>query len=400
MKHILFFVLAGLIGSAKAQQVGSAKASDSVVIKVGKSHVIVAIKDTLDIQTFRELDMQALIQDAMEQVKDSDGPAEKDSTRVYRFRKFPNKYVFVERDFEKMVPLKSLHSLEEELEWLEQQEKFLESGSELDRETIKRIIKERAERIKERVQERSFSDSDNFEFEMEIESDDQEDSVEEEDRSTKKKGTYQSTHFDLGTLNYLTDGKFPDGTNAPYTLSPQGSMYFAVTNIFRTRLANKMFLEWGLGYGGYYFRYQNDNMQMLKSGTGIEFVPDTRDLDYRKSKFMTHFLQASFIPVIDFGGNKRKPGLFDGVESASFRFGLGPYVGYRTDSYTKRVYKDDGERERLRNRDNFYLNNLRYGLRLQMGYREIDLFFTYDLNNLFITGKAPELNVFSFGVSL
>ena len=400
MKHILFIVLAGFVGLTQAQ-VTPAKASDSVVIKVGKSHVIVAIKDTLDIQTFRELDMQALIQDAMDQVKDAVGSADKDSIRMFRFRKFPNQYLFVERNDEKTENLKSMRRLEEELAWLEQQEKFIESNSEFDREVIKRIVKERAEQIKERVQERSFKDSDKFEFEVEIESDDQDDFDEEEESTkNKKKGTYSSTHFDLGTLNYLTDGKFPDGDDAPYTLSPQGSMYFAVTNIFRTRLANKMFLEWGLGFGGHYFRYQNDNMQMLKSGTGIEFVPDTRDLDYRKSKFVNHFVQASFVPVIDFGGNKIKPGLFDGVESPSFRFGFGPYVGYRTGSYTKRVYKEDGERERLRNRDNFYLNNLRYGLRLQLGYREIDLFFTYDLNNLFVTGRAPELNVFSFGVSL
>jgi hypothetical protein len=140
-------------------------------------------------------------------------------------------------------------------------------------------------------------------------------------------------------------------------------------------------------------------MQMLKTASGIDFTPDPRALDYRKSKFITHFLQASFVPVVDFGGNKRKPGLFDGVESASFRFGLGPYAGYRTDSYTKRVYKEDGEKQRVRDRDNFYLNNLRYGLRMQLGYREVDLFFSYDLNNLFVAGRAPELNTFSFGVS-
>ena len=33
--------------------------------------------------------------------------------------------------------------------------------------------------------------------------------------------------------------------------------------------------------------------------------------------------------------------------------------------------------------DNYYLNNIRYGLRAQIGFRGTDLFFNYDLNDLF-----------------
>ena len=50
--------------------------------------------------------------------------------------------------------------------------------------------------------------------------------------------------------------------------------------------------------------------------------------------------------------------------------------------------------------DNFYLNNLRYGLRLQLGLRGTDIFFNYDMNDLFIENKGPKLNAFSFGITL
>ena len=80
-----------------------------------------------------------------------------------------------------------------------------------------------------------------------------------------------------------------------------------------------------------------------------------------------------------------------------FRIGLGPYIGYRISSHSKLVYKDDG-REKEKDRDSFYLNNFRYGARLQIGYRSTDLFFNYDINELFEEGKGPKLNAFSFGV--
>ena len=74
------------------------------------------------------------------------------------------------------------------------------------------------------------------------------------------------------------------------------------------------------------------------------------------------------------------------------------YGGYRLASYTKQVF-DDGDRERKQiNHDNFYLNNLRYGVRFQFGVFDTDFFINYDLNDLFREGKGPELNAYSFGI--
>jgi hypothetical protein len=103
--------------------------------------------------------------------------------------------------------------------------------------------------------------------------------------------------------------------------------------------------------------------------------------------------------MIDFGSNRRKPSFFDGRNSDSFRIGVGPYAGYRIDSYTKQVLEIGGDEQKPKDHDNFYLNNIRYGLRTQIGFQDIDLFFNYDLNELFIENKGPKLNAFSFGVT-
>lgn len=91
--------------------------------------------------------------------------------------------------------------------------------------------------------------------------------------------------------------------------------------------------------------------------------------------------------------------LFDSHGSNSFRIGAGPYLGYRIDSYAKQMYKDGGDKKRDRNHDSYYLENIRYGARLQIGFNDFDLFFNYDMNELFSEGKGPALNAFSFGVT-
>jgi hypothetical protein len=208
--------------------------------------------------------------------------------------------------------------------------------------------------------------------------------------------TWQSFNFDFGTNNYLSDGKFPNSNDELYSVRPWGSWYVGLASIQRTRLAKKFFLEWGIGVNWYNFKFEEDNVLIQKDDDGTHFVEDMRDVTYKKSKLTASFLTASVIPVVDFGDNSRKARIWDGYRN-SFRVGLGPYIGYRIESHSKLVYKDENK-EKDKEHDSFYLNNIRWGLRLQLGYRSTDLFFNYDINELFVEGKGPSLNAFSFGV--
>ena len=208
--------------------------------------------------------------------------------------------------------------------------------------------------------------------------------------------TWQSFNFDLGTNNYLADGSFPDNDNALYSVRPWGSWYVAANSIQRTRLGSKLFIEWGVGLSWYNFKFQKDNIQIVKDSDGIQFIENLRDANFKKSKLTASYVHASLVPILDFGGHSRKSRMWDGYNN-SFRIGIGPYIGYRISSHSKIVYKDD-HLEKDKNSDNFYLSNFRYGARLQLGYRSTDLFFNYDLNELFADGRGPKLNAFSFGV--
>jgi hypothetical protein len=137
-----------------------------------------------------------------------------------------------------------------------------------------------------------------------------------------------------------------------------------------------------------------------KDDNSVTFNLDPRDYNFTKSKLTATFVNLSLVPVLDFGGNKYKPAFFDGHHAGGFRIGAGPYVGYRIDSYTKQVYEKDGDTKREHHHDTYYLNNLRYGVRLQLGFNDVDFFFNYDMNNLFNDNKGPQLNAFSFGITL
>lgn len=211
------------------------------------------------------------------------------------------------------------------------------------------------------------------------------------------RGSRHSFNFDLGTNNYLSDGEFPEA-NEPYAVRPWGSWYVAINSVQRSRLANKFFLEWGVGISWYNFKFEDSRTFITKTDDGLDFEIDQRDASFRKSKLTASYINVSLIPMLDFGGYNRKARLWDS-HGSNFRIGIGPYAGYRIGSHTKVKYKEDGDMEKDKDRDNFYLNNFRYGVRLQLGIRSTDFFFNYDLNELFTNKETnPKLNAISFGV--
>ncbi len=207
--------------------------------------------------------------------------------------------------------------------------------------------------------------------------------------------TWQSSNVDFGTNNFLADDQFPDGSEL-YAVRPWGSWYLGVNSVQRTKLGRNVFVEWGLGVSWYSFKFEEDNILIQKDESGVQFLADTRDVDYIKSKLSATFINASLIPMLDFGDHHGKHRMWD-RNGSGFRFGVGPYVGYRIASRSKLVYDENGDREKDKNRDKFYLNNLRYGFRVQLGLRSTDLFLNYDMNELFAKDRGPKLNAISFG---
>lgn len=228
--------------------------------------------------------------------------------------------------------------------------------------------------------------------------DDNDDRDNDRNRHFYRYRTRHAFNVDLGLSSYLEDGKFPDEAGAAYAVRPWGSWQIGLNSVQRTPVTNHFYVEWALGVNWNIFRFQNDNTLVVKEDDGVAFEEDFRDVSFIKSKLGVTYLNVSAVPMFSFGDERggRKWRTYN----SGFRIGVGPYAGYRIGSWARQVYKDeDGDRQRERNRDNFYLNNFRYGLRLQVGVRSADFFLNYDMNELFATGKGPKLNAFSFGVT-
>ncbi len=221
--------------------------------------------------------------------------------------------------------------------------------------------------------------------------------------NNKKRSSSKTSHyfvFDLGLNNYLKDGEFPDENNAPYTVKPFGSWFVELNAINETHISGSLHLQWGAGVNWYNFKFENRAIRVTNEAGFVAFEEDERNIRPIKSKLTASYINLKLVPMLDFGKDKGVHSWCQREHSDGFRIGLGAYGGYRLGHLTKFVYEEQGNKRKDKSNDNLLLNNWRYGARLQFGYKDANFFVNYDLNELFSEGRGPQLNAFSFGVSL
>jgi hypothetical protein len=147
-----------------------------------------------------------------------------------------------------------------------------------------------------------------------------------------------------------------------------------------------------LAFQWYNFKFENRDFQAVRGQDQISFVERT-DVTGVKSKLSASYLTAMTLLKVNLGKTE------EGVSLAA-----GPYVGYRLGGRSKFVYEGSGNLEHLRKESSkvntgLYLENLRYGLRGEIGIgKDLAFFSTYDLNEFFQPGKGPALNPITFGI--
>ena len=219
-------------------------------------------------------------------------------------------------------------------------------------------------------------------------------------------GTRHSFNLELGLSNWLEDGEFPDASNAQYTIKPWGSWYVGLSSTHKTSIGGPLFLEWGGHLSWYNWKFDDTNTRISKEDTQVVFSADN-SVNGIKSKLSATYINAHLVPMFDFSyGSRQVKTMEKGsirltkYKRRGFRIGGGVYGGYRLGSRSKAVFKEDGDREKDKERNNYFMNNFRYGLRGQVGYKGFDFFLNYDLNEVFIDNRGPSLNAISFGIIL
>ncbi|HEV7378513.1 MAG TPA: hypothetical protein VGN64_01865 [Dyadobacter sp.] len=199
--------------------------------------------------------------------------------------------------------------------------------------------------------------------------------------------------FALGLNTYGSNDPGGIYNKEDYDLRPFGSRFVSLGYIASAKIASGQkagfHLDFGIDFSWFNLMYDGNNtISKLTDRVDFPLVMDgTAEADVRKSKLVVPNVNLSLMPTVSFKNS------FVSYLSA------GVYGGYRLGSYTKvrKVGTKDIDRERV----NFYLNDFRYGLAAEIGFRNfVDLFVNYDLNTLHEANRGPKVNMISFGIKL
>lgn len=199
--------------------------------------------------------------------------------------------------------------------------------------------------------------------------------------------------YDFGFNNYLESGKFPNDVNAQYSVKPWGSWNFALGGGMRWYVAKPVSIDMTANFSWYNFKYQDRSTRVTKTDDDVIFSRDIAGAEYLKSKTVVPYLNISITPIVHFGKGQK------GVNHTNFRIGAGVYAGYRLGGAVKYVYNLDDTRMKFRNEGDYFLNTYRYGVKTLFGFKDINLYASYDLSTLYAEGKGPKLNPISFGLN-
>jgi hypothetical protein len=208
---------------------------------------------------------------------------------------------------------------------------------------------------------------------------------------------YYDLNVEFGLNNYLQNNGNLPSDNANHAVSPIGSRYVAIRGncnySWKMGKAEKRRFIIIPGVEVQWFNYMFKNKVALqKEGGNNVFVPiaNLAYKDIEKSKLTAAYLNVPLMfKVQNFKGD--------------FSFALGVYGGYLLDAYTKLKYTQvDGEKTQQRFRSGSYnVNDLQYGVKAEVGFNHVNVFFRHNLNKLFKDDpNAPQLTPVAFGISL
>jgi len=217
----------------------------------------------------------------------------------------------------------------------------------------------------------------------------------DDDKKAMKKKKFKGhwTGFELG-LNNFFDSDFSMSRPSEYSWMDlnTGKSWNVNLNFYQTSfglIGNRFGLVTGIGFELNNYHFDGDNSIQEIDGV-IEEEPLT-DLSLNKSKLTTTFLNVPLLLELQIGPEKRKKRI---------HLTGGVIGGLKLGSHTKIVYRDEGKKKKLKDRDDYNINPLRYGFTLRVGYSNAQIYGTYYPTPFFEKNKGPELYPFNVGLSL
>ena len=201
--------------------------------------------------------------------------------------------------------------------------------------------------------------------------------------------------IDLG-VNALVNQKqyfAPGGQLEPIDLRTEGSRYVNIGLVYFARLGGKhspVSLAMGPEFAFNNFMLSGNNKWVNNNGR-TDVVREIDGRQFQKSKLASSSINLPLMLHLQ---------LSDSHYKSTFTLGAGGFVGYRIKSWTKLKYTSNGTTYKDKEDGSYNMENFLYGLQGTIGYRHLELFAKYNMNNLFKAGVGPDTQILSFGVRL
>lgn len=192
--------------------------------------------------------------------------------------------------------------------------------------------------------------------------------------------------FRAGFSNDIGINIWPQDSDAPQ-VKPWGSWNVAL-NLSGIQSFGKNFeIKTTAGVSWYNFKFEERNTIAVKTPDGLDFQEFGGEGIGTKSKISASYASITILPTIKTSNQK-------------LRLGVGAYAGYRLGGRGKFVYDDaNGDKQKLYEKSNMYVEDFRYGLRAEVGIGSINFYMNYDLNDLFQENLGPKVQAISFGIT-
>ena len=195
----------------------------------------------------------------------------------------------------------------------------------------------------------------------------------------------------INQKDYFSAGLNPQKEN--FDLRTEGSRYFNIGLNWDARLGGKrspLSLTVGPEFAFNNFMLSGNNKWVNANGR-TDVVHETDGRQFQKTKLATSSVNLPLMLRLQLRDTHFRP---------TFLLAAGGFVGYRLKSWTKLKYTSEGTTYKDKEDGNYNMENFLYGVQGTIGYRDMEFFAKYNMNQLFKTGAGPDTQVLSFGVRL
>lgn len=284
---------------------------------------------------------------------------------------------------------------------LSQAEEAKMKAANLRANNIEQRIKVEEQRLSELVQKKldgKLAKSDNEENIIQIGTstiyikyDSERDSLKRKARQRGERRTTSQFVLAFGLNNHVVDGDWSSLEDSPFEAA--GSRFFEWGVAWNSRLAkNNNLLHAKYGFSVMYNTVRpKGNQSFVVNGNQTNLEESA--LNIRKSKFKNVHLVFPVHLEFDFTPKKNNEnGTSYFRTQKTFRVGVGGYAGVNLK--TKQILRtNENGGNRIKEKADFNASDFIYGLSTYVGYRDVSLYFKYDLNPVFRSNTIDSNNV-------